>query len=268
MIQASVLPKNGSWSTPTTLSDSGQDAQSPEVGTDKSGNAVAIWSRFDGMNSIIQSSKKPFSGSWTSSVNVSDGGQNADSPELAMDFSGDVGNAVAVWHRFNDTNHVIQAAYLPFGGSWSASVDLSALDKDSFEPIVVLAPSGNATAMWIEFDGSNYIAQAATLPLGGSWSAPVNLSATGQDVSYINIDVDTTGNVVAVWDRSNGTESVVQAATLPLNGSWSSATTISTPDQYAFFPKVSLNAGNVTAAWLESNGTYNVITGATLAFGQ
>ena len=43
------------WSTPVDLSESGQNAKDPQIAVDTNGNATAIWSRFNGTKSIIQS---------------------------------------------------------------------------------------------------------------------------------------------------------------------------------------------------------------------
>ena len=79
IIQSAVQPKGGSWSTLVTLSASGENAQDAEVDVDQKGNAVAIWSRYDGLNAIIQSSQLPYGGSWSTPINISSTGANADS---------------------------------------------------------------------------------------------------------------------------------------------------------------------------------------------
>jgi hypothetical protein len=47
------------------------------------------------------------------------------------------------------------------------------------------------------------------------WSAPVELSAPGHTAFEQHVAIDPQGDAVAVWQRSNGTVSVVQAATRP-----------------------------------------------------
>lgn len=371
IIQSAVLPFDGSWSSPTTLSEAGNDAQGPCVGVDTVGNAVAVWSRFDGLNSIIQGATLPFQGSWSDPDNISTSGQNSDSVKVSVDFSGNVNNAVAVWHGFNGYNFIMQASSLPMGGSWTnpegisvsgqdalspvvavdhsgdavgvcsrydgsnftaraasylydqvwsssftmstpgdnateqgldmdtngnsvvvwsyfdgtnntiqastlqfgdgwtTPADISTAGQDSYIPLVVIDSSGNAIAFWVGFDGTNYIAQSAKMTSDGVWSSPVNVSDDGGDVTNISIAVNLAGNAVAVWDQTDGVNSVIQAATLPLNGSWSTPVNISTVGQYAYLPVVDVDsAGDAVAAWLQSNDSSYIVYASTWPFGS
>ena len=56
-------------------------------------------------------------------------------------------------------------------------MDVSASGADAFNPAVAVDPRGDAVSTWVRFDGSNYVAQAAVRPAGGTWQAPVNLSS-------------------------------------------------------------------------------------------
>ena len=74
--------------------------------------------------------------------------------------------------------------------------------------------AGNATAVWSRSDGSNFIIQASTKPFKGSWQAtPDDLSISGENASNPQVATDPVGNViVTVWQRSNGTNQIIQAA--------------------------------------------------------
>src|SRR4051794_2158565 len=48
IVQGSFRPAGGAFAAPVDLSDTGQDAQEPQVAFDGSGNALAVWDRFDG----------------------------------------------------------------------------------------------------------------------------------------------------------------------------------------------------------------------------
>lgn len=50
----------------------------------------------------------------------------------------------------------------------------------------------------------------------GSWSTPVNLSASGANAQKPQISVDAAGNAIAVWQRDNGSNYIVQTSTLTL----------------------------------------------------
>ena len=65
--------------------------------------------------------------------------------------------------------------------TWLAPVDLSAGGGNAFEPQVSIDPQGNATAIWVRYDGTNDVVQAATRAPGGTWQTPITLSAPGLD---------------------------------------------------------------------------------------
>ena len=56
------------------------------------------------------------------------------------------------------------------------------------------------------------MAETATRPAGGTWQAPLPLSAEGGSASAPALAADAQGNAVAVWERSNGANEIVQAA--------------------------------------------------------
>ena len=96
--------------------------------------------------------------------------------------------------------------------------DLSVAGQNAFSPEVATAPDGTTTAVWRRSDGANNIVQASTRPPGGSFGAPVDLSATGQDALSPQIATAPDGTATAVWRRSNGTNFIIQASTRPPGG--------------------------------------------------
>jgi hypothetical protein len=135
---------------------------------------------------------------WLAPVDVTATGQigHRTAPQVAVDPGGD---AVAVWKGYNGTDEILEAASRPAGGSWEAPVDLSATGEDASEPQVTVDSGGDAVAVWKRYNGANYIIEAASRPAGGSWEAPVNLSATGQNSYEPQVAVGPGGSAVSVW---------------------------------------------------------------------
>lgn len=256
IVQSAVLPFGGSWSSPADVSSLSIDSFSPQVDVDASGNAVAVWTNVT--SQIIQGATLPFGGSWTSSVNISSASDLSNIPLMTVDSSG---NATAIWTGFNGTDFLIQSSTLPFGGSWTSPVDISAIGTISFASQVTADPSGNAIAIWNSVIGSDIITQAATLPFGGSWSSPVNLSASGGQAFDSQVSTDSSGNAIAIWDRFDGINVIIQAAMLPFGGNWSVPVDISTVGQDSDFPKIAIDpSGYAVVNW--TNETLNVIQSA------
>jgi hypothetical protein len=214
IIQASSKPFGGPWQvTPDDLSLPGQHAGFPQIAVDSVGNATVVWHRANGPNLIIQSSSKPFGGPWQATPDdLSLPGQNAGLPQIGVDSSG---NATVVWFRYNGTNYIVQSSSKPFGGPWQVTPDnLSLPGQDASNPQIGVDGYGNVTAVWQRSNGFNDIIQASTKPFGGLWqSTPDDLSQIGNNAFAQQIAVDISGNATAVWSRSNGTNSIIQAST-------------------------------------------------------
>ena len=140
---------------------------------------------------------------------------------MAFDASG---NALAVWHRSDGSKDIVQSSFRPAGGAFpAAGSDLSASGQNAFQPQVAFDASGNALAVWIRSNGTNYIVQSSSRPAGGAFAAPVDLSAIGQDGLQPQVAFDASGNALAVWTRSDGTNDIVQSSSRPAGGAFPAA---------------------------------------------
>ena len=271
--------RGGSFGAPQDLSAAGQDAFNPQVAVDGQGNAIAVWHRFDaGTNTIVQAAARVAAsrrrrryftpkqgGGFGAPQDLSAAGQSASFSEVAVDGQG---NAIAVWRRFDGTNFIVQAAVRAAGGSFGAPQDLSAAGQKAGFPEVAVDGQGNAIAVWQRFDGTNFIMQAAVRAAGGSFGAPQDLSAAGQTANDPQVAVDGRGNAIAVWSRSNGTNDIVQAAARAAGGSFGAPQDLSAAGQDAHVPQVAVDGqGNAIAVWSRSNGTNYIVQAAARAAG-
>ena len=110
------------WTTPVDLSAAGQDA-APQVAVDADGDAVFTWLRSDGTDYRIQARARSAAGTLSAVQTLSAAGQDASSPQVAVDADGD---AVFTWLRFDGTNDRIQARARSAAGTLSAVQTLSA----------------------------------------------------------------------------------------------------------------------------------------------
>jgi hypothetical protein len=159
-IQARFRAADGTFGATQTISDPGQDASEPQVAFDPSGNAVAVWTRFDGANTRIEAAFRASGGSFGAPQVISAAGQNASRPQVSMDSAG---KTVAVWERFDGTKLRIEAAVRPASGSFGAVQTLSEAGQDSFAPRVAAGPDvdSNAVAVWTRSDGLKLRVQSA-----------------------------------------------------------------------------------------------------------
>ena len=266
IVQAAARAAGGSFGAPQDLSAAGQKAGFSQVAVDGQGNAIAVWSRFDGTNFIVQAAARAAGGSFGAPQDLSAAGQKAGFSQVAVDGQG---NAIAVWHRFDaGTNTIVQAAARAAGGSFGAPQDLSAAGQNASFPEVAVDRQGNAIAVWRRFDGTNFIVQAAARAAGGSFGAPQDLSAAGQNASFPEVAVDGQGNAIAVWQRFDGTNFIVQAAARAAGGSFGAPQDLSAAGQKANDPQVAVDGqDNAIAVWSRSNGTNFIVQAAARAAG-
>ena len=265
------------WSSPTTLSAAGQPATEPEIALSDDGTkAVAIWYRNDGANQIIQAATATISGNtatWSAAQDLSAAGQDAGNPFVAL--SSDGTKAIAIWHRSNGTNEIIQAATATISSNtatWSASQDLSAAGQNASIPEVAISDDGTkATAIFVRNNGSIDVAQSVSATIAGnvaSWSASTDLSSTDGVIS-VRMALSADGSMAtALWRRGSNEDQVIQSASATISGNtadWSMSTDISVVGENVIFPVLALSDdGTVaSAAWYNTTGDYFAVRSAT-----
>jgi hypothetical protein len=136
IVQASNSSDGGlTWSTPVNLSAAGGNAFNAQVTVDGSGNLSTVWRRSNGAHFIVQSSRSTDRGvTWSTPVDLSAAGQNANSPQVTVDGSA---NVTAVWARSDGSNPIIQASSLRFPSSSASSPE-----QDPGVPGIFLAVNG------------------------------------------------------------------------------------------------------------------------------
>lgn len=172
-----------------------------------------------------------------------------ESPLVNVDSAG---NATAVWRRYRGGKLIYESAVRQAGGRWSTPSRFFGGLEDAYGLQIAVDPLGNETAIWGRRVGRSWVVQSATRSVGGSWSAPVTLSAAGAFSALVAAGPE--GNVTAVWllEREEGWRSVVQSATRSAGGSWSAPVTLSPPRKAARSPQIALDPqGGATAVWEE-----------------
>ncbi|NGX51969.1 MAG: hypothetical protein KR126chlam5_00262 [Candidatus Anoxychlamydiales bacterium] len=201
------------WNFPAiSISDENQDAIGAQVVINTNDKAIASWQRSDGSNTIIQTKYSTDGGSsWSSSpANLSASGENAGSSKIAMNIS----KAVAIWHRYDESNWIIQSKYSTNAGtSWSeATTNLSSVSQNANSPEIAMNNSSKAVAIWRRYNGSNYIIQTKYSTDGGAnWNVTAtDLSVVGQDSFVPNVVINDSDKAIAIWGRYDGSDFRIQ----------------------------------------------------------
>ena len=261
IVQAAVRTPGGAWLPPDDLSAGGENAKEPQVAIDPAGNAVAVWSRFDGSHFIAQAAARAPGGAWAPAADISEEGESATEPDLALTPSG---SAIAVWSRDEGADQIVQSAVRPPGGAWGNPMDASPAGRRSTEPQVAVDPAGNAAAVWKRSDIGPYtIVQAASMAAGGGWSGAQDLTGFGESVETPQVAIDPGGNAVALWGRSSGAPTVIEGRIRPAGGGWGPPVNVSSIGRTATEPDLALDpAGDGVAVWSREDGVNTIAQAA------
>ena len=255
LIIPAVLVKKH-WRSPQLIeTNDTEDAGYAQIAIDAAGNAVAVWSQWDGIcESIWTNYYKAHSGWGTAQLLETDDTGLAVLPQVAIDTAG---NAIAVWQQSDGTHSNVWARrYDAAGGSWEAAQLLETSDAGAGYPQIAFDVSGNALAVWAQSDGSHDSIWAARYA-AGSWGAAqlVETDDTGY-ASWPQIAMNAEGNAVAVWRQWDGSHYSIWTACYT-SGSWGAAQLLETDDANdAEQQQVAIDAaGNAVAVWRQHDGT-------------
>ena len=266
-----------SWGIDELLeNDDAYDAFAPQIAMDSGGNAMAVWSQYDGQYYSIYANY--FDGSaWSGAelIETTNTG-HAQKPQVAMDGEG---KAIAVWQQTSG----IWVNYFDPGaegngdeegtGKWGTAVPIGSDKVDS--PQIAMNNDGKAMVVWSRQQSFPYDIYADYYD-GTSWSGAKVIDSNDDGNAYSpQIAIDADGNAIAVWQQYNGfrynvwanyfdvvTEEEAAADEEAVN-EWGIAYLIenyNTGD--AVMPQIAMNgAGTAMAIWSQSDGSrYNIWT--------
>jgi hypothetical protein len=254
VVETAFRPAGSPWGAPQALSP--PDSQSAQVVVDRNGVLTAAWQRWTGVNHFaIESASRMPGQSWTEPVEITDFQQGSHpEPWLAVDWEG---NNTVVWKQ----GETIMSSFRTFLGSWGEPVPLS--PGESFTPETAMDGRGDATAVWMHDDGSDYVVESAYRPEQGEWEEAELVSQPGEEGGNPQVAVDGQGDSLVVWRGEDEGEEFVRAAYRPAGGSWSEPENVSTEGEQVGSLHAAVDpAGNAIVAWsgnFGNVGEYDVV---------
>jgi hypothetical protein len=259
---------HATWLPPVAISETGEHVSSPpQVVLDAQGDATAVWSEWDGDDTVVESSYRPAGEGWQAPVDISEasgatvlvpGEHDAAYPRIAVDGDGDV---TVVWERSTGADETaIQAASRPAGGDWQAPVDVSepSVTASDEEPWVAADERGDVTAVW-KREG---VVQSALRPAGEGWQAPVDVSEPGVEALTPQAAADAAGDATAVWMIEVEGRLLPRTAYRPAGGDWGAPTDIADGEEGGD-PQIALDAhGDTLVVWTGNGGGGAALRGA------
>jgi hypothetical protein len=150
-LTVAVRPPHKHFLPPQQIGDDPYFGYALAVG--RNDEALAIWASY--RCCLYTAATRPGGDTFGSARTLATGIWMATDPTVAFDAHG---NAVAIWARTSENNHLlIHAAARPSGGSFDTGVDLADIGEDSYKhaacsgaPTLALAPDGRlAVAVWL-----------------------------------------------------------------------------------------------------------------------
>jgi hypothetical protein len=116
---------------------------------------------------------------------------------------------------------------------------------------IAVDSTGRTVVVWVDGGGANQVIRARVYSVGAAPGPVLDLSAPGQDASAAQVAVSPSGRAVAVWQRSDGTDEIVQARAIDLsNSALGPVQELSAAGADAELPHVAVDAqGRATFVW-------------------
>jgi len=247
-----------SWGTAELIeADNAGNAQYPQIAFDSSDNAIAVWQQSDGTRRYSIYANRFNGTSWgTAELLETDNAGNVQYPQIAFDSSG---NAIAVWRQSDGTRYNIYANR--FNGTSWGTAELLETDNagNAFSPQIAFDSSGNAIAVWRQWNGTRDNIYANRFN-GTNWGTAELIETDAGSAIRPQIAIDSSDNAIAVWLQSDGTRDNIYANRF--NGtSWGTAELIEADNAgNVDYPQIAFDSsGNAIAVWKQSDGTrYNI----------
>jgi hypothetical protein len=257
-IWANRYTPSGGWGTATLIETNNLgDADVPQIAIDASGNALAVWSQWDGSRYNILANRFTPAGGWgTATLIETDDVGDAYEPQIALDING---NALAVWSQWDGSRYSILAnRFTPTGGWGTATLIETDNTGAAIEPQIAIDASGNALAVWRQSDGTRNNAWANRFTPASGWGTATLIETNNSGQVYnVQIAMNASGNAMVVWQQFDGVshDNIWANRYTPGTG-WGSAELIEGDSAEAGTPQIALDAnGNAIAVWQQIDGT-------------
>jgi len=247
VVQASQHPAAGAWSTPVSLSPSGNSSSEPAVAVDAKGDAIVAWTinRYD-----IESALRPAGKSWKGAVTIPAAEGEPTAPFIAFDGAGD---AFAAWSVVHKLEAGVRGAVLPAGKSWQSPSTLSPGGGEAFVSGLAVDEAGEATAVWTAGGPGSEVIQSSTMPAHSTWQPASDLTGPERHPRGAAIVADAKGDELLSWASSGGANTIVRARARAAGAAWGQVLNLSAPGGSALPGGSAVSAVGAVLSWQRQN---------------
>jgi hypothetical protein len=186
------------WAAPTRIDAGVGPASAPQIAMNQNGNAMVVWSQYDGVGIATESAWgnyfTPTTGWGTPEMIESEPFFEARRPRVGMDVNG---NAIAVWYLSTSNNAQIWANRFSPTEGWGTEELINNGSGHAYDVELAMAASGDAIAVWPQQDdlwANRYVPSAG-------WGTAEPIEAGSDDASWAtsHVAINSNGQAVAVW---------------------------------------------------------------------
>ncbi len=246
------------WGTAALIeTDNGGNASVPQIAIGAGGHALAVWMHSDGMRDNIWANRYTAGTGWGTAGPIETGDGRAADPRIAIDGNG---NALAVWLQHDGTRYSIFANRYAEGTGWGTAALIETGNAgNASEPQIAIDASGNALAVWAQYDGGTRTANiwANRYAAGTGWGTAAMVETGNIGPAFApQVAFDAGGSALAVWSKFDGTRTNIWASRYTAGTGWGAAALIETDNAgSANKPQIAIDAnGNALAVWQQSDG--------------
>jgi hypothetical protein len=259
---------------PADLSAGGGSASSPQIAAGPDESATAVWTRYDGSKYVVQSRRIAADGTPGPVEDLSASGHSGFQPQLAVAPDG---SALVVWVDSDGSGFLVKGRRLaPDGTPAGAVIDLSTATQNEVDPQVAIGPDGTATVVWERTNvdwsgaygkGTSYLIVERQVAADGTVGESHTLTPGGHSAVEPEVDVGPDSAPIVVWNRPDGSDSIVQARRVGVDGTPAEQTyDLSASGGSAIEPALDVGAdGRARVAWTRFDGSHWVVQSRELS---
>ena len=218
------------------LDDGFGEAFAPQIAVDSDGDAVFVWTDFDGANPRIRASSLSAGGVFGPARYLSLPGEDASEPQVAVDLDGD---AVFTWVRFDNGVNRTQSRAMTAAGALGPVQNLSPAGVATECPQVAVDSDGDSMISWTAEQGTPirpFTIQARARNGAGGLSAVQTISLPLTDLSCSDVGVDSGGDAIFTWSRLQDGDFRAESRSRSAAGTLGSRQTLSPPGGRRLLP--------------------------------
>lgn len=202
---------DGLWNAPAVIESDDVDssgARAPRLAVAANGDAVAVWSHFDGVRENVRANRYAAGAGWGTSVLLESLDETArdGQPSVAIDRRG---QAIAVWAQVLPGGAMsLQSARWVPGTGWTAAQTMvsDTTGKRFLDAQVALDEAGIAHAVWTQSFAGAFTIHTARQAGVAAWSPPQRIDAAidPNDSALPQVAANASGDVITVWYQKSG----------------------------------------------------------------